>query len=147
MSIAREIARQVEKTPFVDTHEHLLEETTRLRGTSPEIRCDDWAFVLSHYFDSDLLAAGMPEKDHGRLFSPTVDPLEKWRILEPWWPLARHTGYGRAVAVALRELYDVDSLSARILEAEHRIYPAAVRRVLGTPHRIVGRRVVFEETP
>ena len=42
---------------------------------------------------------------------------------------------------------DVDSLSARILEAEHRIYPAAVRRVLSTPHRIVGRRVVFEEMP
>ncbi len=111
---ARVLLRQrIEATPFVDTHEHLVEEKTRLAGAgSPRIPCDDWAFVLAHYFDSDLLAAGMPEKDQARLFSPTVDPLEKWRILEPWWPLARHTGYGRAVALALRDLYGVDSLSA-----------------------------------
>jgi uncharacterized protein len=109
----RAVVRQrVDATPFVDTHEHLLEEKTRLAGAGPEVPCDDWAFLLSHYFSSDLLAAGMPEKDHGRLFSPTVDPLEKWRILEKWWPLTRHTGYGRAVAIALQELYGVDSLSA-----------------------------------
>ena len=107
------VRQRVDATPFVDTHEHLLEEKTRLAGAgSPEIRCDDWAFVLAHYFDSDLLSAGMPEKEHQRLFSATVDPLEKWRIVEPWWPLARHTGYGRAVAIALQELYGVDSLSA-----------------------------------
>jgi predicted TIM-barrel fold metal-dependent hydrolase len=107
------VRQRVEATPFVDTHEHLLEEKTRLAGAgSPEIPCDDWAFLLAHYFHSDLVAAGMPEKDQERLFSATVDPLEKWRIVEPWWPLARHTGYGRAVALALQELYGVDSLSA-----------------------------------
>jgi len=110
----RAVVRQrVDATPFVDTHEHLLEEKTRLAGAgSPEIPCDDWAFLLAHYFHSDLVTAGMPEKDQERLFSPTADPLEKWRIVEPWWPLARHTGYGRAVALALQELYGVDSLSA-----------------------------------
>jgi hypothetical protein len=107
------VQQRVDATPFVDTHEHLLEEKTRLAGAgSPRIPCDDWAFLLGHYFDSDLLCAGMPEEDHRRLFSPSVDPLEKWRVLEPWWPRTRHTGYGRAVALAFRELYGVAALSA-----------------------------------
>ena len=36
------------------------------------------------------------------------------------------------------------SLSARILEVEHRLYPTAVRTVLGGRYRIVGRRVLLE---
>ena len=42
---------------------------------------------------------------------------------------------------------DVAALSARILEAEHRIYPAAVRRVLQSRYRLEGRRLVFEAAP
>jgi phosphoribosylglycinamide formyltransferase 1 len=44
-------------------------------------------------------------------------------------------------AVPLREDDTVDKLSARILEAEHRLYPRAVRLVLGGNYRLEGRRV------
>jgi phosphoribosylglycinamide formyltransferase-1 len=37
-----------------------------------------------------------------------------------------------------------ESLAARILEAEHRIYPHAVRLLLGGRYRIEGRRVIVE---
>jgi phosphoribosylglycinamide formyltransferase-1 len=36
----------------------------------------------------------------------------------------------------------VDSLSARILTEEHRIYPEAIRRVLNGGWRLEGRRFV-----
>jgi phosphoribosylglycinamide formyltransferase-1 len=39
------------------------------------------------------------------------------------------------------------SLSARILAAEHRLYPDAVRRVVAGGWRIDGRRVVFDPVP
>jgi len=39
----------------------------------------------------------------------------------------------------------VESLSARILEAEHRLYPRAVRLLLGGRCRVEGRRVIVEE--
>jgi phosphoribosylglycinamide formyltransferase-1 len=39
----------------------------------------------------------------------------------------------------------VDTLVARILEEEHRLYPAAIARVLDGTWRIEGRRVVFED--
>jgi phosphoribosylglycinamide formyltransferase-1 len=50
-------------------------------------------------------------------------------------------------AVAVRDDDGVESLSARILEAEHRIYPEAVRRLLTARHRIEGRRFVLEDQP
>lgn len=47
-------------------------------------------------------------------------------------------------AVPVQDDDTVERLSARILEAEHRIYPAAVRRVMAGGWRIAGRRVVFD---
>jgi len=38
-----------------------------------------------------------------------------------------------------------ETLAARILEAEHRIYPRAVRAILEGRCRMNGRRVVLEE--
>jgi phosphoribosylglycinamide formyltransferase-1 len=50
-------------------------------------------------------------------------------------------------AVPVHEDDTVEALSARILEAEHRIYPEAVRRLLTARYRLDGRRVVFESEP
>lgn len=47
-------------------------------------------------------------------------------------------------AVEVRDDDTLASLEARVHEAEHRLYPAAVRRYLGTPWRIEGRRLLFE---
>jgi phosphoribosylglycinamide formyltransferase-1 len=48
-------------------------------------------------------------------------------------------------AVAIEEDDTEASLAARILEVEHRIYPAAVRLVLGGGIRRAGRRVLMQE--
>jgi phosphoribosylglycinamide formyltransferase 1 len=48
-------------------------------------------------------------------------------------------------AVPVRDDDGVESLAARILEAEHRIFPRAVRLLLGGRYRLEGRRVVAGE--
>jgi phosphoribosylglycinamide formyltransferase-1 len=48
-------------------------------------------------------------------------------------------------AVPVRDDDTVETLAARILEAEHRIYPEAVRLVLAGRVRVEGRRTVREE--
>ena len=50
-------------------------------------------------------------------------------------------------AVAIEETDTVESLSARILVQEHRLYPEAIRRVLEEEWRIEGRRVLFGSAP
>lgn len=112
-----DIWKQVFETPLIDTHEHLPEEAERLDGgRNPLLPCDDWALLCSHYLDSDLLVAGMPGGDYGRFVGTGLEPGAKWRLLEPWWPAVRNTGYGQAVRIAMRELYGVEELSAATVE-------------------------------
>jgi phosphoribosylglycinamide formyltransferase-1 len=47
-------------------------------------------------------------------------------------------------AVPVRETDTEESLSARILEVEHRIYPRAVQILLGGRYRLEGRRFMLE---
>ncbi len=111
--IRQTVLEKVMNTPFIDTHEHLIEEKERLSGTAhPRVKSDDWSMVLSHYIDADMVAAGMPQEKRDRFFSPRVDPADKWSLIEPYWPSIRNTGYGQAVTIAIRELYGVDALSS-----------------------------------
>ena len=122
------ISETVSSTPIVDTHEHLLEESSRLGGTSSRIKSNDWSFLLSHYLNSDLLTCGMPEEDLDRFFGSEVDPVSKWTILEPYWPRVRHTGYGQAVEIAIRKLYGVENLSGENVSQIARAYRDNLRK-------------------
>ncbi len=107
------IFAKVFSTPFIDTHEHLIEEKGRLSGAShPRVPSDDWSLLFSHYINSDLRTAGMSKQELDRFFSPVTDPVDKWRILEPYWLAVKNTGYGQASLIAIRELYGVEELSA-----------------------------------
>lgn len=104
---------KIKATPFIDTHEHLIEEKRRLRGPQPGdslYPCDDWAYLFWHYASNDLVSAGMVEKERKRFFSPDVDPEDKWSLLEPYWPLCRNTGYFQAVRWTLRLLFKEEEL-------------------------------------
>ncbi|MCA9521910.1 MAG: phosphoribosylglycinamide formyltransferase [Myxococcales bacterium] len=50
-------------------------------------------------------------------------------------------------AVPVRDDDNAESLAARILVEEHRIFPAAIRQIISKPWRLVGRRIVFEDAP
>jgi len=50
-------------------------------------------------------------------------------------------------AVAIAPEDDVDTVTARILEVEHQLYPAAIRLFAEDRLRIDGRRVVIDGTP
>jgi predicted TIM-barrel fold metal-dependent hydrolase len=126
--VRRVLHEHIQKSPLIDTHEHLIEESERLQGAAhPRVPCDDWALLFSHYLDSDLLTSGMPPAEVQRLLSAETDPLEKWRILEPYWAQVKNTGYAQAVRIAIRELYGVDELSASTVARVQTAYEATRR--------------------
>ena len=116
MNILPVIRDLVERTLFVDTHEHIVEVSTRLGKPCGHwvCPCNDWAYLLWRYTSDDLCSAGMTFGERDRLFSPKVDPSEKWRIVAPYWDRVRHTGYGLATRIAVQKLYDEDICASRI---------------------------------
>ncbi|HLZ07179.1 MAG TPA: amidohydrolase family protein, partial [Chloroflexota bacterium] len=112
--IVPSIREQIENTTFVDTHEHLLEERTRLAGpgTHRLQPCDDAALLFAHYASDDLWSAGMTDDEARRFFAPDGEPVEKWNVLKPYWNRSRHTGYLRAVAESAKRLFGVERLDA-----------------------------------
>ena len=61
--ITPEIEELVNRTWLVDTHEHLVEESTRLEGVGPLVPCQDFAYLFFFYVERDLASAGMPQGD------------------------------------------------------------------------------------
>lgn len=115
-----ELEKLVNQTPLVDTHEHLPDEEQRLRGEG--VACDDWALLFSHYLDSDLISAGMTDAARRQFVSRGTAPADKWKLIAPFWPAVKNTGYGRAVRIAIQELYgieDVDEKTAPRLQAAY----------------------------
>jgi hypothetical protein len=55
------LAERINATPYVDTHEHLLEERTRLAGAGAHSLqpCVDAALLFAHYSKDDLWSSGM----------------------------------------------------------------------------------------
>lgn len=112
----RQITQWVEETPFVDTHEHLIEERQRLSGVIDSwLPCDDWTYLFSGYVANDLVVAGMPAADLQNFFGADLSSEAKYQLIAPYWDRIRHTGYAQAVRHTLRGLYSEDDLTAESL--------------------------------
>ena len=156
MSVSAEILELVEQTPFVNTHDHLLEESTRLKGpeqsSHPGQSLRDFGVLLSHYADSDLMVAGLSPEACASLLSPGIEPGDKWKLVAPFYERARHTGYLQNVRESVRLLYGVDDLSADTVQVvsdrvDAMIRPGYYEHVLKEVSRIDYSQVNSLEDP
>ena len=117
-----------ERTPLVDTHEHLVEESTRLGGRATHFfPSNDWSDLLLHYAADDMMSAGMGKGARDRFFHPDTPRDTKIQLFLPIWDRVRHTGYGRSVRETVRILYGVDDLDARTIPVVDERFRAALR--------------------
>jgi len=114
--IRKAIFDKVAQTPLIDTHEHLIEESDRLAAKPVKTKCDDWSITVNAYTVGDLISAGMAQEDGERFFTSELDPMEKWRMIEPYWPAVKNTGYGQVVRITMKQLYGVDELSGKTIK-------------------------------
>jgi len=106
------ISKKVFSTPLIDTHEHLPNESDRLKGIPlTNEKRNDWTVLLNQYIASDLLSAGMPKEDYLKLIS-AEEPVAKWKYLAPWWPMVKTSGNCQALLYTLRGLYGISDLEA-----------------------------------
>lgn len=99
-TIYDELFSYVNTLPIIDSHEH-LPSREELRETDTDILRE----YLVHYFNSDLVAAGMKFADVEAARDVSKPLMERWKMVEPYWQLARNTGYGRALDLTVQKLY------------------------------------------
>jgi uncharacterized protein len=120
-----EILEFANSLAIVDTHEHLPPEAEWARSETNVLR--DW---LTHYFNRDLVSAGLPQKEMDAIKAGALSAEEIWPRVEPYWNAARDTGYGRCLDIVARDLYGVarvDGESVPQLEASFQARRAAAR--------------------
>ena len=104
---------QVNQIELIDTHEHLIEESARLNCVKPFIQCDDWTNILGLYTKFDFVSSGMTQKETELISSKETSPLEKWRIIQPYWNRIKYTGYGQVIQHTISDLYGISKLQKK----------------------------------
>lgn len=97
--------------PVIDTHEHLpYKEDAREKNT------DILREYTSHYFNRDLITAGMKYHELDTLRDTSLPVMERWELASKHWENARNTGYGRALDITVKELYGAEGITKDTIE-------------------------------
>lgn len=103
---------RIEAVRLIDTHEHLLDEHTRLDGRHAWLGCNDWGALFSQYVCDDLQSSGVAPELRRRVIEEEMPAAMKFSLIEPHWRAVRNTGYGQALRHAVRLLYGVADINA-----------------------------------
>ena len=104
-----ELRKRIDTMPMVDSHEHLQDESERLKDNRNCIR------LFKHYLGDDFGAAGL---NYDSVFGKEMeneDPIVLWRRLAPYWNSVKNTGYGQAARITFQELYGIDNISESVI--------------------------------
>jgi len=106
--LRRRLATAIGRIPLFDTHEHFVDERTRLAQAGTPHGASGILSYL-HYVDCDLVSAGLPAelRPESRASSG-----EKREAFLRFWPAVAHTGYGRAFRIMASDLWGVDRIDA-----------------------------------
>ncbi|MCX7705490.1 MAG: hypothetical protein N2115_04445, partial [bacterium] len=110
MDIFEKIYQYIESLEIVDTHEHL--PTFEQKLEQPDVL----KTYLTHYFVRDLISAGMKKDELKKITDTEIDIKKRWLIVEPYWNMARYTGYGRVLDIVCRDIYGLSEISDETIE-------------------------------
>jgi len=105
---------------IIDTHEHLPAREAD-RPKEPDVLAE----YLTHYFSCDLVSAGLSDQQLAVVRDWRKGLRERWRIAEPYWNAARNTAYGRALDIAVRDIYGFERIDGRTIVPLNEAFVAA----------------------
>ena len=130
MSALEQLQACIDELEIIDTHEHLPP-----RECDRPAQNDVLAEYLSHYFSCDLVSAGLTTKQLEFVRNPSGDLMERWKLAEPYWNVARNTGYVRSLDMAAKGLYGIERIDATTIGELDEAFRAA--REKGNHYRYV----------
>jgi hypothetical protein len=108
-----DLAQHIQNTPLCDTHEHLNKEQEYVEN-GPDILQS----LFANYVLADLVVAGATQQEVEALVDRSNPDIQaRFAAIAPVWPAVQHTGYGEAVRLIARELYEMNEITPAALEA------------------------------
>ena len=110
-NIYEELKNYIDGLKIIDTHEH-LPAFESMRAPTSDVLME----YLRQYFTVDLITAGLPRSEFAKIHAKDLSIGEKWSIVAPYWNIARNTGYGQALDISAKALYDVKRIDGSTIE-------------------------------
>ena len=108
-----DLFEHIKLIPLADTHEHLEKECKYIEE-GPDVLQD----LFDNYPQTDLKVAGAsPTAVQNLVNSRNPDIEARWDGVKDAWELCQYTGYGEAVSLTAKELYDIDEITVSSIEA------------------------------
>jgi len=105
------IKKYIDSLKVFDTHEHLVDPCVLADFASQDFTL----LLLENSFD-DLTSAGLPDTLFDQLYNSRLTPVQKWKIIEPWWNRSFNTTSNRIVLRAINDLYNIPKLDINSVE-------------------------------
>ena len=106
-----ELAHHVQSIRMVDTHEHMRRENDWVQN-GPDILQD----LFGNYVPADLHTAGASAEAMQNLMDSNKDIKSRFEGISEAWQATQFTGYGEAVSLIAKHIYDLDELTGDSLE-------------------------------
>ena len=126
----KRIHEELCKVRLIDGHEHLQRESELPKGEDVHL-----GRFFAHYAKCDLISCGMSLEDMTKVQNdPSPAPIDRWKLLEPWYRKSWNTTYCEALRIAIRDLYGVEDFSESTVDGltaamRDRIRPGFTRKV------------------
>lgn len=110
--MSTDLARHIQDTAVVDTHEHLQKEYEWVSEGPGDVLAD----LFTNYVPADLVTAGASPEAMRRLTDAGNPDIEgRWAGVEKAFDATRFTGYGEAVRILAKEVYGIERITAQAL--------------------------------
>lgn len=125
-----DLYREIEKLPVIDCHEHIV-------GPREEVgKKEPIASLIQGYVQSDLISAGISQKELDILNDDNIDTEKKWDIFEKFWNKIQFTAYARVTRTIMEDIYGEKDIS---LESLMRIKDKLIRPTRETYDSLLDR--------
>jgi hypothetical protein len=110
--MATDLSLHIQNTPLVDSHEHMQKEATYVEK-GPDLLQS----LFQNYVSADLVVGGASQPAVDTLLDKNnPDVRARFAGVQKAWEVVRHTGYGEAVRLIAKLVYDMDEITPETIE-------------------------------
>lgn len=106
-ALEKSLLSKLAEVRLFNVHEHLIPEKERVAQPV------DFFTLAGHYALNDAISAGLQGDALAAVRNQDAPPERRWEAFEPHWNMARFTGYGQALSIAVAGIYGFREISAR----------------------------------